>query len=84
MREEDFEALRGPLLTGRQSPGALTLVLLLGIFIEALLFFLVHIVIAYDSYYPYQDMIFKVHLVYSIAIIIISIPFMIPNIFMRF
>ncbi|WP_079709017.1 hypothetical protein [Paraliobacillus ryukyuensis] len=82
LKEEDFLALRSPFESGRQSPKALGAVAILFIFFQALLLFIEYYGGQYATY-PFKNIIFKVHLIVSVMIAIISIIFAIRPIYMR-
>ncbi|WP_163581068.1 hypothetical protein [Gracilibacillus saliphilus] len=83
LREEDFGVLRGSLESGRQSPQSFSGMLILGIFLQALMFFLVYVVLGYDSNYPYQNSILFIHLTITILIIIMSAIFSVPTVYKK-
>ncbi|MEI4768670.1 hypothetical protein WAX74_03230 [Psychrobacillus sp. FJAT-51614] len=61
LKEEDFEVLRGPLESGRQSPGSLGFALILCIILQPLLFALEYFVAADATIFPYKDEILRIH-----------------------
>ncbi|WP_405101055.1 hypothetical protein [Oceanobacillus sp. FSL H7-0719] len=81
---EDFAVLRGSLESGRQSPKVLSRVLILcGIF-HPLMMFLIYVVAADASAFPFQREIFYVHIIITIVLVIFSIIFSIKSIYMKF
>lgn len=81
--EEDFEVLRGPIDSGRQSPANLAFVLILGIFLQALLFALEYFMAANSTIYPYKDEILTVHFWITIGIVVLSLIYAIPAVYRR-
>lgn len=81
LTEEDFAVLRGPLESGRQSPNSLATTLILGIFLQALIFYLTYYVAAEYTVYPNVDTIFKIHFWLTAAFILLSLLFGIPTVF---
>lgn len=81
--EEDFAILRGPLESGRQSPTSLATTLILGIFLQALIFYLTYYVAAEYTVYPNVDTIFTIHFWLTAAFILLSILFGIPAVFKK-
>lgn len=81
--EEDFLVLRSPFQSGRQSPGSLTLVLILGLIFQPLLFFLTHIVAADATNFPKVDIIFTIHLWITGILMVLSLIYSISPIYMR-
>ena len=84
LKEEDFEVLRGPFESKRQSPNSLGPMLILSAFLQALMFFLTYVVLADSTSYPFREQLFSIHLVVTIVLIILSILFGIPVIFKNF
>lgn len=84
LTEEDFSVLRGPLESGRQSPKSLATVLILGVFLQALLFYLTYYVAAESTIYPNLDRIYEIHFFLTSAFILLSLLFGIPALFKRF
>ncbi|MGX4669012.1 hypothetical protein JNUCC74_07335 [Cerasibacillus sp. JNUCC 74] len=78
LSERDFAVLRGPLESGRQSSSSLAFALMIAIFFQPLMIFLVYIVAADDSIYPYKNTIFYIHGFISSIIFIMSIIYSIP------
>lgn len=83
LTEEDFAVLRGPLESGRQNPNSLAAVLLLGIFLQALLFYLTYYIAAESTVYPNLDRIYEIHFWLTVAFILVSLLFGIPAVFKR-
>lgn len=83
LKEEDFLVLRGSLESGRQSPNSFGGMFIISIFLQALMFFLTHIVIADSSGYPFQHGLLVVHLVITIIIVILSIIYAVPAVYKR-
>ncbi|MCL6571135.1 MAG: hypothetical protein K6T88_05555 [Bacillus sp. (in: Bacteria)] len=82
-KEEDFEVLRGPLESGRQSPSNLGFVLILSIFLQAMLFALVYFMASATTIYPYKDEILKVHFWLTLILIVFSFLYAIPAVYNR-
>ncbi len=80
--EDYFWVLRGPLESGRQSPGGLGGVLVISIILQALMLFLEHFVGGY-SVYPNKDIIFQFHFGISCIIAFLSVIYMIPAVYMN-
>ena len=59
--EEDFEVLREPLESGRQSRESISVVLILGIFLQALMFALNYYLAAPYSLFPFKEEIINIH-----------------------
>lgn len=83
LKEEDFEVLRAPLESGRQSPAALAGILVLSVFLQALLFALEYFVAGYSTVYPYKDEILTVHFWFTVGLIVLSLIYAIPAIYKR-
>ena len=83
LSEEDFVVLRGSLESGRQRPSALSPMLILAIFFQALMFFLAYVVGADKSIFPNQKIMFQIHLVITVILILLSIMYAIPSVFKR-
>jgi len=84
LTEEDFAVLRKPLESGRQNPSSFAAILILSIFLQALMFFLTYIVAADSSLYPNMEIIFVTHLIVTSILILLSIIYSIPAIYMKF
>ncbi|KAA0955565.1 hypothetical protein FQ087_13230 [Sporosarcina sp. ANT_H38] len=80
---EDFEVLRGPLESGRQSPSALAGALVLSIFLQALLFALEYFMAGNATAYPYKDEILKVHFWITAGLMVLSLIYAIPAVYKR-
>ncbi|MBO0589713.1 hypothetical protein [Sporosarcina sp. E16_8] len=80
---KDFEVLRGPLESGRQSPPALAGALILSVFLQALLFALEYFMVGNATVYPYKDEILKVHLWITAGIMVLSLIYAIPAVYKR-
>lgn len=83
LSEEDFEVLRGPLESGRQSPSALAGILILAIFLQALLFSIEYFVVGRYSVYPYKDNILIVHFWILVILTVISLIYAIPIVYKK-
>ena len=81
--EEDFAVLRGPLESGRQSPGTLSGVLILFLILQPLMFFLAHIVGGDLTNYPDKNNIFTVHFWITVILMFLSIIYAIRAIYMK-
>lgn len=80
--EEDFEVLKGPLQSFRQSPDSLSGAFILGIFIQILLIYFEH----KDSLltkFPNAKLISSIHLWITGVLILLSIIFAIPAVYNR-
>ncbi len=80
---EDFEALRKPLESGRQSPSALAGILILTVFLQASLYALEYFVAADSTIHPYKEEILTVHFWITVALVILSIIYAIPAVYRR-
>ena len=83
LNEEDFEVLRGPLESGRQSPANLGFVLILSIFLQAMLFALEYFMAADSTIFPYKDEILNVHFWITIIVIVLCLIYAIPAVYKR-
>lgn len=83
LQEEDFAVLRGPLESGRQRPASLAMMLILSVFLQLLMFILTYVVAAYDTIFPYKNIIFVIHLFMTGVLIILSIVYAIPPVFLK-
>lgn len=83
LKEEDFEVLRGPIESGRQSPGNLAFVLIIGIFLQALLYALEYFMAADSTIFPYKDEILTVHFWITAVLIGLSLIYAIPAVYKR-
>ncbi|XQY91610.1 ABC transporter ATPase [Metabacillus sp. HB246100] len=80
--ERNFYALRIPLESGRQSPQSLGGTLFLGIFMQALFFYLIYSQVD-SSHYPNIDHIYTIHLRITISLIFLSFIYSIPYVYRR-
>lgn len=80
----DFMALRTPFESSRQSPQNLGFILLVTIPFNLLFFLGIYFILGDRVEIPYQDIIFKGHLIITVIISILSIIFAIPSVYMRF
>ncbi|GIP62325.1 hypothetical protein J32TS6_08800 [Virgibacillus pantothenticus] len=83
LQEEDFAVLRGPFESGRQSPKNLAIALVLSTFIQPLMFFLTYVVAADTTIYPYKDFIMDIHFWITILLVVFSIFFAIPKVYLK-
>ncbi len=83
LTEKDFAVLRDSLESGRQAPNNLGAMLILSIFLQALMFVLAYIVGADRSAFPYIDNIRLFHLIITLILIILSVIYAIPSIYMK-
>ncbi|MEC5425180.1 hypothetical protein QGM71_16970 [Virgibacillus sp. C22-A2] len=83
LTEEDFAVLRCPLESGRQSPSALAPILVLSIFLQALMFVLTYVVAADATLFPYKEEMFVIHLLITGILMLFSIIYSIPNVYMK-
>jgi len=83
LNEEDFEVLRGPFESGRQSPGALSGALILSIFCQALLFALEYFMAGRYTVYPYKDQILLFHFVFTLILSVSSLIYAIPIVYKK-
>lgn len=83
LSEEDFAVLRGSLESGRQSPSSLGFALILFIFFQPLIFFLTYIVAADSTIFPYEGGLFTLHLIITSALVLLSIVYAVPKIYMK-
>ncbi|SER67386.1 hypothetical protein [Psychrobacillus sp. OK032] len=81
LNEEDFEVLRGPFESGRQSPGALSGILILSIFLQAFLFALEYFAVGRHTVYPYKDQILLFHFIFTGLLSILSLIYAIPIVY---
>lgn len=81
--EQDFAVLRGPFESGRQSPKSLGGTLVLSIFFQVLLFFLIYVVISSHTIYPYKEVLFYLHLGITVILVILSVIYAIPSVYMK-
>lgn len=83
LSERDFEVLRRPLESGRQSPGALAGILIVSIFLQALMYLLEYFVAGSFTIYPNKDGILKVHFWFTLGLIALSLIYSIPAVYTR-
>ena len=83
LSEEDFMVLRGPLESGRQSPGSLSGVLVLSLFLQPIMFFVTYVVAADSTMFPNKDIMFTIHLWITAIIMLISIIYAIPTVYRK-
>ncbi|WP_079709015.1 hypothetical protein [Paraliobacillus ryukyuensis] len=83
LKEKDFLVLRGPFESKRQGPKAMAGVLLFAIPFQVL-FLALEYFLGKVSEYPLREEFFSIHLILSSILIIFSIIFAIPPIFMKF
>lgn len=83
LTEEDFFVLREPFQSGRQSPDSLRGALILGFFLQPLMFFLTYVVTADETVFPKVDVMFKVHLWITGILIVLSLIYSIKSIYMK-
>lgn len=81
LSEQDFAVLRGPPESGRQSPNSLASVLVLGIFLQALFFYLTYNIAGKYTIYPNFECIKTIHMWLTGIIILLSLLFAIPVVF---
>lgn len=82
-KEEDFVVLRGPLESGRQSPSNFSAMFILSVFLQALMFFLTYVVAADDSIFPFKENLFYFHLFITGLLIVLSIIYAIPKVYIK-
>lgn len=83
LSEKDFEVLKEPLKSGRQSPGSIAGALFLTIFLQGILFSLEYFFVGVNTTYPYKDEILSVHLWITCVLILFSLLYSIPAIYKR-
>ncbi|WP_080874123.1 hypothetical protein [Oceanobacillus timonensis] len=83
LTEKDFAVLRAPFESRRQSPHSFGSIFILSIFLQSLMFFLAYVVVADKSNYPLQKEMFTIHLIITVIIILISIVYAIPAVYMK-
>ncbi|PLR95917.1 ABC transporter ATPase [Bacillus sp. T33-2] len=82
LSEKDFAVLRGPLESGRQSPQSLSGTLFLGLFIQALIVFLIYNTTE-STVYPNVDQIKTIHYWTTGALMVLSILYAFPFVYKR-
>ncbi|HJF33535.1 MAG TPA: hypothetical protein K8V56_17365 [Sporosarcina psychrophila] len=80
---EDVAVLREPLVSGRQSPNALCGALVLAVFMQILVYYLEYAVLGRMTNFPYKDQILTVHFWITVVLVILSVIYAIPFIYMR-
>ncbi|MFP7168909.1 hypothetical protein [Terribacillus sp. 7520-G] len=83
LEEMDFWALRNSLET-RQSISSLGAVLIVSIFLNAILFLLVYVVVFEYSIYPNKEDIYKAHLYITIVLSLFGLVFGLPFFYKRY
>ncbi len=83
LREEDFAVLREPLESGRQSRESISVVLILGIFLQALMFAINYYLAAPYSLFPLKEGIIIIHFWITVVLIGLSIVYSIPFVYKR-
>ncbi|TQR21294.1 hypothetical protein [Psychrobacillus vulpis] len=83
LKEEDFEVMRGPFEYGRQRPEALSGVLILSIFLQALLFALEYFMAGRHTVYPYNDQILLIHFVVTVILSVLSLIYAMPIVYKK-
>lgn len=79
--ERDFTGLRGPFESGRQSPGAIGVMLLISPLLQGLMYILIYFGAAKNSIFPYTENLFWVHTVITGVLIVLSLIYGIPAIY---
>jgi len=80
---EDVAVLREPLVSGRQSPNALSGALFLGVFMQILVSYLEYTVLGRVTSFPFKDQILAVHFWITVVLVILSAIYAIPFIYTR-
>ncbi|MEK5067108.1 ABC transporter ATPase [Sporosarcina sp. FSL K6-1508] len=80
---EDVAVLREPLVSGRQSPNALAGALVLGAFMQSLIYYLEYTVLGSVTNFPYKDQILAVHFWITTVLVILSVIYAIPLIYRK-
>lgn len=83
LMEEDFAVLRGPLESGRQSPGSLGFALILGIFLQSLMFALLYFMVKDVTTFPNKEEIMNFHFWFTVILIGLSLLYSIPFVYNR-
>ncbi|WP_010532271.1 hypothetical protein [Lentibacillus jeotgali] len=81
--EKDFAVLRRTFESGRQSPSSMSGMLILAVILQSLMFFLIYVVAADRSYFPNKESIFVIHLGITLLLMILSIVYAVPSIYMK-
>lgn len=82
LQEEGFAVLRGPFESGRQSPNSLGGILTFSILLQLLMFVLTYVVAADSTYFPYADIVFVIHSMVTATLILLSIIYSFPKVYM--
>ncbi|NBJ70444.1 MULTISPECIES: hypothetical protein [Clostridia] len=82
LQEDDFAVLRGPFESGRQRPNSLGGMLAFSILLQLLMFVLTYVVAADSTYFPYADIVFVIHSMVTATLILLSIIFSFPKVYM--
>lgn len=80
---EDFAVLKGPFESGRQSPSSLGGTLVLAVIFQSLMFYLTYYIATRSTIYPNIEMIKKVHFWITAFLVLLSVIYAIPAIYMR-
>lgn len=83
LKVEDFELLKEPLESGRQSRESLSFALLLSVFLQALLYYLTYYVAAEITIFPNITAIQEAHFWITIILILLSLVYAIPGVYKR-
>lgn len=83
-KEKDFAALRGPLESRRQSPSNLAFILLLCVLLQPLTFLLTNYVLGDETKFSLAVEIKLSHMVLTIILMIFSIVFAIPKVYVKY
>lgn len=83
LNEKDFEVLRLPLESGRQSPENLSGNLFLSVFLLAGLFALEYFVAASSTIHPWKEEILNTHFWFTLALCVLSLIYSIPFIYRK-
>ncbi len=80
---EDVAVLREPLVSGRQSPKALGGAIFWGVFMQILVYYLEYTVLGRVTNFPYKEQILTVHFWVTLVLVILSVIYAIPFIYIR-
>ena len=83
LKEEDFEVLREPLESGRQSRESLSATLIIGIFLQALMFSLTYFLTGDITTFPNKEEIINTHFWITASLIGLSLLYAIPFVYKR-
>lgn len=83
LEERDFEVLKEPLVSGRQSPDSLAFALVLSGFLQALVYYLLYYVAAESTNYPNVEKIQTIHFWFTFIVVILSFIYSIPFVYRR-